>query len=395
MLNNTTRINKKRVLIFVPMYLPGYKAGGPIRTVENLVEQLGDLFDFYVLTTDRDLGDNTPYEGIKAEEWIHVGKAKVYYMPPERQKFEHFIKAIKSVNTDCYFFNSFFSSKFTILPLVLRRFGHIPKVPFIVAPRGEFASSALALSSLKKKIFLRASKILKIYHEAVWQVESEFVRGDIIKVMERDAKVVIAPDLPSVIKKQEITPRKKEKGKLNVIFLSRIARMKNLDGALQMLRFLKGEVQFSIFGPQEDQEYWEQCNATISQLPPNVHVEYFGNVEHDRVVNTIAKYDLFFLPTMGESYGYVISEAFVAGCPVLISDRTPWRGLEHKGIGWDIPLEEPERFVEILQRCIDMSDEEHRRFSGNAMEFGIQHAKSSESIRQNIEMIAGCLKATE
>lgn len=34
------------ILSFASYYLPGYKAGGPIRTLENLVENFSDEFDF-------------------------------------------------------------------------------------------------------------------------------------------------------------------------------------------------------------------------------------------------------------------------------------------------------------------------------------------------------------
>jgi len=389
---NIVEKENKKILIFVPRYLPGYKAGGPIRTVENLVEQLGELFEFFILTTDRDLGDSQPYKGIKTEEWVHVGKAKVYYMPPDKQGVKYFVKAIKSVNTSLFFFNSFFEPRFTILPLLLRRFGIIEQLPFIVAPRGEFAKSALALKSKKKKIFIFVANLLRIYYGAVWQAESEAVKEDIMKVVGVNSRIVVAPDLPGAIRRQEVAASKKEKGKLNVVFLSRIARMKNLDGALKMMKPLQGIVNFSIYGPQEDNGYWEECRRIIKQLPSNIKVNYYGNVQHENVVNTISNYDLFFLPTLGEGYGHVINEALVAGCPVLISDRTPWRDLENKGIGWDIPLEDHERFTSILQRCIDMTKEEHSKLSIQARGFGEEHARNSESIKQNIELIMDCLK---
>ena len=37
---------KKQVLILAGCYLPGIKGGGPIRTIANLVEVLGDEFEF-------------------------------------------------------------------------------------------------------------------------------------------------------------------------------------------------------------------------------------------------------------------------------------------------------------------------------------------------------------
>src|SRR5271165_7102295 len=48
---------RKRVLVCSARYLPGYKSGGPIRSVANMISHLSPYFDFYVLTNDRDATD--------------------------------------------------------------------------------------------------------------------------------------------------------------------------------------------------------------------------------------------------------------------------------------------------------------------------------------------------
>ena len=64
------------------------------------------------------------------------------------------------------------------------------------------------------------------------------------------------------------------------------------------------------------------------------------------------------------------------GCPVLISDQTPWRSLEEKGVGWDLPLSKPEMFQEVLERCVDVNDEE----------YGLQVTKDDGVVEQNREL---------
>jgi glycosyltransferase involved in cell wall biosynthesis len=124
------------------------------------------------------------------------------------------------------------------------------------------------------------------------------------------------------------------------VFISRISPKKNLLFALRMLQSVLGDISFDIYGPIEDARYWNRCEKAIGTLPPNVRVKYMGMVEHEKVGEVFAEHDLFLFPTLGENYGHVICEALSAGCPVLISDQTPWRHLQEEGAGWDIPLAE-------------------------------------------------------
>ena len=48
---------KSKILVFVDFFLPGYKAGGPITTIENLTNALKDKFDFSIITRNYDLGE--------------------------------------------------------------------------------------------------------------------------------------------------------------------------------------------------------------------------------------------------------------------------------------------------------------------------------------------------
>lgn len=173
---------------------------------------------------------------------------------------------------------------------------------------------------------------------------------------------------------------------MNIIFLSRVSRMKNLDGALKMLKGLKGKVEFNIYGPMEDKVYWTECQKTISSLPENIEVRYCGSVAHDKVGTVMRGHDLFFLPTLGENFGHVILEALVAGCPVLISDQTPWRDLKEKGVGWDLPLDQPELFREVLQKCVDMNDEEYVKWSERARVYGLQVSQDDKVVEQNRQL---------
>ena len=141
----------------------------------------------------------------------------------------------------------------------------------------------------------------------------------------------------------------RKEGKLRIIFLSRISRMKNLSFVIEVLRSVKVSVEFSIWGPIEDQEYWERCKRQARQLSSNIDYVYQGTVNSELVISTIKEYDLFFLPTQGENFGHVVIEALSAGTPVLLSNQTPWRNLERDGVGWDFPLDSVEPYASVIE----------------------------------------------
>ncbi len=68
------------VLALVHYYLPGFKAGGPVRSISNLVERLGSEFDLRIITADRDFRDDTPYKDVVIDGWNRIGNAQVYYL---------------------------------------------------------------------------------------------------------------------------------------------------------------------------------------------------------------------------------------------------------------------------------------------------------------------------
>lgn len=377
-----------QILTFVGFYLPGYKAGGALRTIANMVDHLGDEFQFKVVALDRDFDDTKPYPGIKINGWSKDGKAEVFYMSPKRRSLSDFKKLFCSTGYDVIYLNSFFSPHFTIKPLLLRRLRLIPDKPLTIAPRGEFSPGALGLKGLKKRVYLLAAKALGLYRGVLWQASSEHEEADIRQWFGEDVSVAVAPDLPPLFQPADELPsnRGKSKGCLGIVFLSRISRKKNLDGALEMLKGLKGQIQFNIYGPIEDKVYWTECQKTIGSLPENIEVRYCGSVEYDQVGAVMREHDLFFLPTLGENFGHVILEALCAGCPILISDQTPWRGLEDKGVGWDLPLEQAERFQVVLQKCVDMDQNEYAKWSRMAKEYGIKVTQDDKIVEQNRQL---------
>jgi len=338
-----------KIFCFVAYYLPGFKAGGALRTVANIVQSLGGEFEFSLLTRDRDLGDERPYEGVTSNTWRRVGPANVYYCGQKAPSVLELAKIIKDVSPNLIYLNSFFDFNFSIKVVWLSRFGLIGRVPILLAPRGEFFEGAVSIKARKKFAYIWIAKLLGVYRDVRWHASSEEEVGTIGRVMGvKPGDVRTAVDLPTPLPSsvdQELAEEASDGEVLRVVFLSRISRKKNLRFALEALLEVRAAVVFDIYGPLEDGEYWEECQRIIAGMPVNVVVRYCGVVEAAQVVSVFSRYDLFFFPTAGENYGHVIAEALQAGTPVLLSDQTPWRQLEADGLGWDLPLDDVKNFV--------------------------------------------------
>jgi glycosyltransferase involved in cell wall biosynthesis len=375
-----------RVLITSDYYLPAAKAGGAVRSLANLVEALGDELDFRIVTRDRDAGDARPFAGVAVERWQRVGKAQVYYLSAGSGSLARWRRLLRATPHDVCYLNSFFSPTFTLKPLLLRRLGLVPPRPVVLSPRGELAASALAIKARKKRWFAPVARALALYRNVIWQASSQHEADDIRRqhVATPRRGLFIVPDLCAAVAGRPSLP--KRPGALSIAFLARIAPIKNLEGALTMLSALNGDVEFSIYGPVEGAAYWGHCQNIIAALPPNVRVHYRGAVPSEEVPGILSRHHLLFLPTKGENYGHAIVEALAAGCPVLISDRTPWRRLAEHNAGWDLPLERPELFRDVLRRAVEMDESAHQLWSRGARAFYQRLREQDQSLLRHREL---------
>lgn len=381
---------KPIILTFVDCYLPGYKSGGPVRTISNMVEQLGDELDFLIVTKDRDAQDTESYPNVVIDSWNMVGKAKVFYASPRKLSVMNVARLINETQHDVLYLNSFFCYPFTIRPLLARRLGLIPKRYTLIAPRGELSQASLEIKRWKKASYMPIARILGLYSDLIWQASSDFELEDIRRGMGSLAQlIVIAPNLPALpkVKREGEQQNDRAPGEpLRVCFLSRISLEKNLDYALHVLAKVKVPIEFGIYGSVSDELYWQRCQKLFKKLPAHVVVRYHGEVEHANVAQALSKHDLFFLPTTGENYGHVIFEALASGLPVLISDQTPWRNLEAIGVGWDLPLNGAEKFCAVIEAQAELDGEARAAQRHLVTRYAQQIALDKEVLLSNLAL---------
>ena len=376
----------ERIAAFIGVYLPGFRSGGPVKSLSNMVEALSDRYTFDVYTSDRDSEMDAPYDGIRLNSPVVVGKAIVYYFSNDLVGLYCLLHNLLRSKSRIFYFNSFFSFKFSILPFLLISLIRSRDIK-VLAPRGEFSKGALSIKSGKKRRFLSVARLFGIYRRVIWHASSEAEKDDIFRVFGPAAKVRVATDLAVSLWNGEMQYSKKEKS-LKIIFLSRICEMKNLIDVIEIVGKVECHLILDIYGPIEDEIYWADCLKKINKISASANIVYRGSVAPGDVISKIAEYDLFILPSKGENFGHVIAESLFAGVPVLISDCTPWLDMERRNLGWSLSLNDLSKFSACIERCALMPASDYIVWRQYIRAWANENIGNESEIQRNRELFS-------
>lgn len=375
-------MSKKEILVFSDWYFPGFKAGGPIRSLMNIVDHVD--CQFYIVTRITDYHSTEAYQGIEENVWIEYSEnVQVKYILESKMTFAFVDALIQERKYHKYYLNSLFSPLFTILPLrVLKK--HRKNSRTIVAPRGMLKSGALSVKSNKKKLFLLVAKLTGLYGGVTWHATSK-IEGDEILSVFKSAHIKVAEVL-AAIPKGEITKPNKHSGEVKLVSFTRISEEKGVLEAIQFVSSLPTEHSFGydIYGAMPEGEYLEKCQSLLVNSA-NRSIRLMGEVNPNDLTSLYSNYHFFLLPTWGENFGHAISEALLHGTPVIISNKTPWKDLEKEKAGWDLPLKEAD-FVSKLTQAVQMSQTEYDVWSAGARAFGLKHAENAHVLAANRDL---------
>ncbi len=359
----------KKILVFIDWFLPGYKAGGPIRSLINMIDYLSKDFDFYVFTRNTDYLDHSPYEGIESNKWIKFNEINIFYHSNKKRTTKSIIDAIKAFDYDFIYVTGVYSLYFSILPVFYARL--YAKAQLIIATRGMISEQAFSVKKRKKKVFLVFMRLTGSYRNAIFHTTNNAEKEYISHFVGQNKAILIANNLPRKLPRK-ITPIEKKKNVLKLVSIARISPEKNTLFAIELLLKLEydAEIIFDLYGSIYSQSYWNQCLKLIEKMPKKVKVRKKGIVHSNHIFSTLENYHFLFMPTQGENFGHSILESLMAACPVIISDQTPWRDLENKRIGWDISINNSLKYNEILTKSIKMEQKEYNDMREAAYRFG-------------------------
>lgn len=340
-----------KILIVTEGFFPGKKYGGPPVSVNNFCSLMsGSGCECYIITRNHDLGDRTKYDNILSG-WNQRENCKVIYLYDDEYSMSCFEKYICEIKPDIIYLQSLFQVCVIPCLCIAKKYG----IKTVLAPRGELCAGAFR-KKYKKIPYIFVLRMIGLLKNIRFQSTSEEETQAIKKYLGvKEEQIVFLSNIPSVPcrKIETVENNEKKSGEAKFVFLSRIHPKKNLIHAIKCLNNVKGNVTFDIYGPLEDKNYWDLCQSEINALPENIKVDYCGLVEHNEVHNVFSRYDAFLFPTLSENYGHVIIEALSVGCPVILSDKTPWNDLESAGAGFVCPLEDSVSFEKAMQKIIN------------------------------------------
>ena len=380
---------KPKVLIMAGYYLPGVKAGGPIRSIKNLVDNLIIEHDFYVTALDRDLSDTIAYSSINIDKWDRLEGAneKIYYRGKDILSYFRLIKNIRKENFNVIYLNSFFSFQDTLLTLILIKLGLLKTNKTILAPRGQFSSGALNIKETKKKLYLKLFKILDLNNLVTWHSTSEQENKDIKRYFHNVQVVTISnlskDNIDSIELNKNII---KKKGTLKLVYIGRIHPIKNIKVIFESLVGLSGKIEFNLYGPIEDNLYWEKCLQVSEKLGSDVIVIYHGVLENKFVRNMLRENHVFISISHGENFGHSIVEALKTFTPAIISDRTPWNQLVDFKAGFNVEVDDVVSLIDSINQYIFMGQEEFDESCKGAKQYIDARLSTKKEIEKYIQL---------
>jgi glycosyltransferase involved in cell wall biosynthesis len=226
---------------------------------------------------------------------------------------------------------------------------------------------ALAQKKWKKRAYLQLFKLLEYHYKVSFHATDKEEAGFVRNFFGEVARVFVAGNFPNKLSPLPVPP--KEKNSLILTTIALISPMKNIRLVLEALGSVTAEVQYDIYGPVKDEEYWEACRKKIKLLPSNIKVTYKNALEPANIIGALQESHVFILPSKSENFGHAIVEALSAGRPVITSHFTPWKNLKEQLAGINVSIEGTEELSHAINFFAAMDQGEMEEWGRGATQY--------------------------
>lgn len=368
----------RKIFISIPWFLPAFRAGGPVQSIANLTRHFTGDLHYFIYTSDTDL-NGAALENITIGEWVPFNEhTHVWYANPGTVS-DDLVKQVERIKPDVLFIVGMYSWHFNIVPVMYCK---APRK--IISARGMLHPAALRQRAWKKKLFLKAFRLLEYQHKVHFHATDEQESRYIEKTMGNGVNIFIANNFPNLYVPEELPH--KSPGHICLVSVGIVNAMKNYLFVLQALSKLTFHVEYEIYGPIGDEEYWHECKDKIKLLPANISVKFKREIAPERVGQVLRDGHVFILPSKSENFGHAIYEALSAGRPVITSKYTPWNGLKAAKAGFNVDIDMVDEACKAISYFADLDHAGMEEWGRGAVAYA-RNALDVEKITNDYEVM--------
>jgi glycosyltransferase involved in cell wall biosynthesis len=213
----------------------------------------------------------------------------------------------------------------------------------------------------------------------------------------------------------DLSHHSSQRNTLSLVYFGRLSPEKNLPFAFLLLKqFAQAHpdqaVVYDLIGAGEPR-YEAKLLGLAARLPATVQVNFVGQLSPEALqsrlqspasslksqvsglksshlptfpLSHLPRYCAMLMPSLTENFSYTVLESLQAGIPVLISDQTPWRDLQSQGVGWDLSLEDPDRWLQALEDLVRCDFPQRQMSSQHIQDFascwGADYQRKAEQL---------------
>ena len=295
--------------------------GGPSRAIIDMEQALSRRgLSVTTITTDDD-GDDKRLS-VPLEKAVVEPYATRWYFARTTVFYKVSLGLVRWLNRNVVGFDVVHThSLFSFAPVMAARIARRAGVPYVLRPLGVLARYGMEQRRphLKRMSFNLLERGLIESAAAVhFTSRAERAQAEALGLNCRAVVIPLGIDLKMESRRQGV---QEAAGQIELLFLSRIDQVKNLEGLLRALQIVcrQDTRVFLRIAGDGDAQYVENLKSLAVSLGLAERVTWLGYVSGERKAAELAHAHIFVQPSHSESFGIATIEALAAGLPCIVS----------------------------------------------------------------------------
>lgn len=260
------------------------------------------------------------------------------------------------LDSNIFIFDGLFNFSLILLPLLYFRYRPVRILVFCRGCIFPQSTHFYVSHSIVKTFILYLLRVYRYLFENITFILSshlEYARLSQVKLAQsQDSVIYDSLDINSLLSSNQpclvshLVPKTR---RLRICFFSGLQTAKNYPFVIDLVNCLSN---FYIFNHIEF--------IIVGSGPPNIlakfpNISFMESLPHSSLLELLASSDITLVPSIYESYCYLVIECIVNSCFVLVSDQAPWNILNNTDLGFSLPLNVQIWAQSILSYSLNLS----------------------------------------